>query len=416
MKVRAFLSITLASVALLLAGCGGGGGGSPPPTGASVNGAATGGTPPSTGCRGSTGPSPASASGNVAPIVVDGGTDGCALNEPFVSVTVCQPGTTTCKTIDHVLLDTGSAGLRVLASALGTVQLPAVSAPAGATLAECASFASGYSWGPVRRADVAIAGESAGAIPIQVVNDPAYSAVPASCSNKGASMGAGGSANGILGVGVTVQDCGVNCASDPLTGMYYACVDPANCSGTAAPLSAQVVNPATAFPTDNNGIAITLPAVTPPGATTLSGTLTFGIATQGNNALGTATVYTTDPSGQLRTTYNGTQLTGFFDSGSNGNFFHDSSIPVCSSKFYCPTTTLQLQGNVAGLNGAATTIGFTVESISTIAANVSAAPVGGDAFTSGTFDWGLPFFFGRTVYEAFVGASTPAGAGPYVAF
>jgi hypothetical protein len=29
---------------------------------------------------------------------------------------------------------------------------------------------------------------------------------------------------------------------------------------------------------------------------------------------------------------------------------------------------------------------------------------------------GLPFFFGRNVYEAFEGKSSSAGAGPYVAF
>jgi hypothetical protein len=32
------------------------------------------------------------------------------------------------------------------------------------------------------------------------------------------------------------------------------------------------------------------------------------------------------------------------------------------------------------------------------------------------FDWGLPFFFGRTVYTAIEGQSTPAGVGPYFAF
>ena len=29
---------------------------------------------------------------------------------------------------------------------------------------------------------------------------------------------------------------------------------------------------------------------------------------------------------------------------------------------------------------------------------------------------GLPFFFGRNVFVAFVGANTPAGPGPYIAF
>jgi hypothetical protein len=32
------------------------------------------------------------------------------------------------------------------------------------------------------------------------------------------------------------------------------------------------------------------------------------------------------------------------------------------------------------------------------------------------FDWGLPFFYGRNVYTAIQGASTPGGTGPYWAY
>jgi len=34
----------------------------------------------------------------------------------------------------------------------------------------------------------------------------------------------------------------------------------------------------------------------------------------------------------------------------------------------------------------------------------------------GTFDWGLPFFYGRKVFTAIEGQSTPADIGPYVAY
>src|SRR5215210_6064106 len=89
---------------------------------------------------------------NEVRITVDGGTDGNSVNSPFVEVTVCAPGGSDCQTIDHVLLDTGSYGLRIAASALGArlSALPAVKAPDGGALAECAGFVSGYTWGSVR--------------------------------------------------------------------------------------------------------------------------------------------------------------------------------------------------------------------------------------------------------------------------
>jgi hypothetical protein len=35
---------------------------------------------------------------------------------------------------------------------------------------------------------------------------------------------------------------------------------------------------------------------------------------------------------------------------------------------------------------------------------------------SGGFDWGLPFFFGRNVFVAIQGQSTPGGTAPYWAY
>src|SRR5215475_5398074 len=40
------------------------------------------------------------------------------VNAPYVTVTICAPGTGNCATIDHVLVDTGSSGLRLLRSAV----------------------------------------------------------------------------------------------------------------------------------------------------------------------------------------------------------------------------------------------------------------------------------------------------------
>ena len=38
------------------------------------------------------------------------------VNGLFTSVTICVPGTSSCQTLDGVLVDSGSSGLRLLAS------------------------------------------------------------------------------------------------------------------------------------------------------------------------------------------------------------------------------------------------------------------------------------------------------------
>jgi len=55
---------------------------------------------------------------NVMPVEV-GGLSVCTnVNTPCTSVTVCIPGTQSCQTIDNILVDTGSYGLRIFSQAL----------------------------------------------------------------------------------------------------------------------------------------------------------------------------------------------------------------------------------------------------------------------------------------------------------
>ena len=68
-----------------------------------------GGTSVSTG-TGGTGSTPAV--GNVQPVTVAND------NALYTTVIICVPGTFTCQTIENVLVDTGSTGLRILASQL----------------------------------------------------------------------------------------------------------------------------------------------------------------------------------------------------------------------------------------------------------------------------------------------------------
>ena len=365
---------------------------------------------------------------NTVPVIADNGPAGGpgAFNVPFVSVTVCVPSTTTCQTIDHVLLDTGSFGVRILASALGTFALPPVTASGEAPMGECAQFASGFTWGSVRTADVKLAGETASSIPIQVIGDTgsAYANVPSDCSSAGANLSdlASLGSNGILGVGLGAQDCGAACVTQIVPGTYYVC-NARGCTGSTATVAQQVSNPVILFTMDNNGVVLQMPAVGQSGGINVVGTLIFGIGTQSNNALGSAQVFTSDPSFNFTTTFQGTADTAsFIDSGSNGLFFADS-LPPCSNAigFYCPATPSTLSATNSSLNGATGTVTFMIVSAdSLLAAGATAGPVGGTAVNLGpglsSFDWGLPFVFGRKVFTAIEGQSTPGGTGPYWAY
>lgn len=413
--VRALFGAFLLAVVVSLAACGGGGGGSSA-AGAPAPALTSGGTPPPGGTPASGGSTNTSDS-NVVAITLDSGTDGLAFNMPFVSVTVCVPGTSTCQVVDHVLVDTGSFGLRLAASALdASIALPRVAAPLGNTLAECALFGSGVAWGSVRTADVRIGGEAASGVPVQVVNDASIPAIPRACSSLGANFGVGAGAKGILGIGVFAQDCGSGCTLSVNNGAYYSC-DASSCAGSVAPLASQVTNPIALFAADNNGALITLSNVPLTGTSSSSGTLTFGIGTRANNQLGGATVYAASSSGTVQTTYNGTRYTAFFDTGTNALLFSDPSLPQCSGSFYCPATPQTLSAIVTSATGVSNTVSFTIEGLQSVSSNAVAAPVGASpSGLSRAFDWGLPFFFGRNVFVAISGAVTPAGTGPYYAF
>ncbi len=361
---------------------------------------------------------------NVQPIAVNGGPTNEYANGVFTSVTVCVPSTSNCQTISGILVDTGSYGLRLLSSAGGgalTVSLPQQNA-SGNPVGECAPFVSGYTWGPVQSADIKMTGEVASNVPVQII-DPTFAAVPSNCSNGGVpendtlqTLGA----NGILGVGPFAQDCGGSCdqtgAANP--GLYYQCAS-TSCSVIAEPLTQQVQNPVALFATDNNGVIIELPNVSGPAAS-LSGSMVFGIGTESNNALGTATVFPLDANGEFSTTFKGQSYPAFVDSGSNAFFFLDETLTglaICQdSGFYCPGSPANLSATTA--SGSATAnVTFTIANADTLFQNPADFvfnSLGGP--NPGTFDWGLPFFFGRNVFNAIDGKSTPAGSGPFWAF
>ena len=392
-------------VLLLLGACGGGAG----------SGASTG------------GPTALPSGPNVAPIIVDSGPAG-TVNTPFVSVTLCVPGTATCQTIDHVLVDTASSGLRIVASVIDPMlTLPAAVDGAGNPLAECVQFADGYSFGSVKLADIKIAEEQASNLDVHIIGDAAFGSVPADCSNIGPpentvqTLGA----NGILGLSVFREDCGTACAGAAIPATYYSC--PAmGCQSASVALASQVQNPVWRFPTNNNGVIVVLRNVDPAGAALVAGALVFGIDTQSNNGLGSATVLTVNPAtASFTTIYKGQSLpASFVDSGSNGLFFTDNSLTVCTGSiapgFYCPTSLQSLSATLQSATGVSKNVAFNVANAESLLANnvtyVAFANLAGTSPFPATFDWGLPFFYGRTVFVAIEGQNTSSGLGPFVAY
>ncbi|MDB6086407.1 MAG: hypothetical protein JWN43_4288 [Gammaproteobacteria bacterium] len=397
--------------------CGGGDGGSPTGT--------------------SSGTGSVAAASNVVPVVVDAGPSNNDVNTLFTTITLCVPGSTTqCQTIDHIQVDTGSYGLRILASVL-TLTLPTATASDGNSLAECTQFVDGYSWGPISAADVQISGEAATSVPIQVIGASAFSPVPAACSSLGRSEDtvAAFGANGILGIGVFEQDCGPGCVSGSQSGFYYSCSQTA-CTPITAALNTQVSNPVPLFTTDNNGTIIDLPTIPAEGAATVTGSLIFGIDTRTNNASGKQTVLNVQPGtagsqqlpGDFTIVLNGQSLiNSFVDSGSNGIFFNDSSLAAAActdtnfSGFYCPASTQTFTVTLTGVNNSSANATFSVGNAQTLATanpTFTAFPTLAGSYSSSTdsFDWGLPFYYGRRVATAVENHATSVGTGPYFAF
>ena len=373
------------------------------------------------------GPAPLPTGNNVVPITVDAGPAG-TVNAAFVSVTLCVPGTSNCQTIDHMLVDTGSTGVRVIASVLtAALTLPALRDAGGNVTAECGQFADGSTFGTIKLADVKLSREVAVNLPVHIIGDPALPNIPADClatgppENSVQKFGA----NGVVGISIFLEDCGAACANSVVPATYYSCPS-SGCVPAAMPRTSQIQQPVAKFATNNNGVAIVLRSVDPAGAALVAGALVFGIGTQTNNAVGRAAVLTLDANfGTLTTLFNNQTLrNSFVDSGSNGLFFNDSTLPACSGTvapgFYCPTTSQNRSAMLQGLSGTAVDATFSVANANALLNNnttfVAFANLAGTNPLQTSFDWGLPFFYGRTVFFAIEGRTTPAGTGPYLAY
>jgi hypothetical protein len=436
--------VVIAAFSLILSACGGGGGSSapaapvtPPPTQVSTP------KPPTTpvaamGC----GTVTSTGTGNSTQVVVDGfpcavaGGAGAvnAPQVPYVSVKICAPGSTTnCQIIDHIILDTGSTGLRIAASALSSALkvgagLTVASNAASTTLTECETYVDSFVYGPVVTADVYIAGKSALGTTMQIFGDTDF-AVPSACSsNAGTETDTvqtfGG--NGLLGVNFNTFDYSkyFNCNNGSLS----TCTEV-----TYNTFQGWLPSIVTQFAADNNGVVITMPKVGASGSlTAVVGALYFGVGTQANNTPSSTTpVLALQNDGANDPTFGtfavqvagtGTWTSAYIDSGTDTVYFDDpadTALIACPSKeyysgFYCPTSPQNIGFSYAnfGTTTSLATVSMSVTSPLLFNANIVAFDnAAGSTGTSTTLNsevaLGLSTFFGHTNYFLFSGKTAP---------
>ena len=337
------------------------------------------------------------------------------VNLPYVTVTLCDK-TGRCQAVDHVVVDTGSYGLRILASAVTSLNLPITTTGAGGALAECATFLGGFMWGGVHSATIKIAEETASSIPVELIGDSSLpSTAPTQCQNRGSDIGNlnGIGGNGLLGVGQFLED----------QGSYFSCVNgpSGSCSPTLVAPSNQVSNPVAYFATDNNGVILQMPAISIYGQKSATGTLTFGIDTQANNSLASYRILPADYLGNFTATISGQPYTqSFIDSGSNYNFM---TLPGYNTNIYgdyAPPGYTTLAGTLTSNSmPSSPPIPIQLGMINTNMLNFASFTAFNDIIdpgSSGTADLGMPFIYGQSIALLISGQQVNEGVGPLFGF
>ncbi|MGZ3744818.1 MAG: DUF3443 family protein [Pseudobdellovibrionaceae bacterium] len=343
------------------------------------------------------------------------GKDVTGFNVPFVSVKICVPGTSNCRIIDKIKLDTGSEGLKIYHSALQGLELPIENDTKGNKLAVCATFAGGTGdFGPIASTDLFLGDQSAPQAKIQIVDPDFYSSDRIPCNslpNDGR--------NGILGM-----DTALNARNGKT---YYSCGQ-SGCSKTSIDISLQPLNPLAYMSENSNGFIVKTPNIPTSGAANISGLVIFGIGTQENNQPPFQSItchVRSDDFFQLA--FKGKKYWTKLDSGTNAfNIPQDSlsKLPFCpnSSVYLCPNQAITLNVDLLNSDGS-TCSPLDITILADI--NGPSSPIGswvvpdlGENWQNqnSSFMLGMPFFFGRMIYYGLSGKRSPLGTGPLVAF
>lgn len=354
-------------------------------------------------------------SGNTALLYVDGypcsSVDYPDVNQPYTNVKICAPGSTTnCQVIDHVIIDSGSDGLRVVGSVLKSTLLSKMPAfqYGGKNVTECEIYVSSYVYGPIRTADVYIAGKVVKNYPLQVIDAKNYP-VPSACSSQGGTATNDANAfdgKGLIGVAFPLTD----------TGLYFSCNS--TWKGCVENRWTGMPNITTKFAADNNGVAMTAPAISVNGsASAVTGTLVFGVGTQANNTppANTIPIYNDSDYGTFNDSINGNVNTMYIDSGTNTMLVSNtgSKYAECTdgSGYYCPKTNASVPVKMWSLKQTKPqiTLTYIMGNYDTLslkndpAYNDEVGVVDTSSSAGGSDVLGMGNFFGHTMYFVFNG-------------
>lgn len=339
---------------------------------------------------------------------------------PYTTVTICNPNTAQCIAVPHVLVDTGSFGLRILDSALTGLNLPPVTS-SNIPLYECAYFINSFTFGAVVSGNIQLAGLTTTAPTSMQLIDSSGNNGPcntAGSSNSGSQQALG--ANGIIGIG--------NLANDSLGASYYTSQNWSQVATPSSNSSGLVVNPVLQFSApNNNGILITMPNINPYGTCSAYGTLSIGLNSTNLSGL---TLLGTDHYGNINASvpapglYPGTTLTGsFIDSGSNEIF-----VDLTLSQFnagsnsspnyvYQPANPTPINFTLSNPANSAQSFGssFTVTNPSNaFNNNYNAIPDYAGPENAQILDLGFPYFYGHSIAYLISGQSAAAYTGPMI--
>jgi hypothetical protein len=343
-----------------------------------------------------------------------------ATNKFLVSLTVCVPDSNVCQTVDKIMVDTGSIGLRIHASVLAALQgqLP-TSQQSGQVIAQCATFGNFYTWGSFRTADVTFGARKASALPFQVYDDPALPEV--SATSCGAQVGgllhalpAAVQFNGVLGIRGARLD---------RLGSYLTCqTSGSNCTATELSDSQLLPNPVIALPQDSNGYQIVMPSIPDGGSAQVSGALILGLNTQSNNSfpqtVGNAPQMLALDSQQRFALYlDGVSYGALMDSGTSINTLPTVNAPTCGASAplgYCPSSTVMQPIQLAAASKPSVVFGtsLSIENWLTLLAtnlptiNNIASKTPSTVMANGVQAiLGAPFFYGRRISIGISGQS-----------